>query len=257
VNYCFQPSFMVIPSLACPGACHYCFGPREGKIMDSSTGSAAISFMDRIMRETNQDKLRLTLHGGEPLVAGYSFFENFLGEIDSVFSGRRRDLALQSNFWLLDERFCDLLKQHQVSVGTSLDGPEEINDSQRGAGSYARTMAGIERARAAGISVSCIATFTEQNAGRWEDVFDFFRLQNLPFSLHAAVPSLHGKSGLEIDPALWGDILRGMFARYTRERHHNTDRNTGSVVPDRRGAGRCGLRLARLFRHVSCHRSVR
>jgi len=50
-----------------------------------------------------------------------------------------------------------------VSLGTSLDGPEEINDAQRGAGYFARTMAGFERARAHGIDVGAICTFTAQS----------------------------------------------------------------------------------------------
>jgi uncharacterized protein len=215
----FQPSFMIVPSLACPAACRYCFGPHEGKTMTSAVASSAVEFIDRIMRETGQAKLRLTLHGGEPLMAGHDLFEELFLKIEQVFAGQKRKLAIQSNLWLLDERFCGILKRYHVSVGTSLDGPMEINDAQRGPGSYTRTMAGIHKARSAGLAVSCIATFTRTNARQWQEVFDFFRDNDLGFSLHPAVASLQGKSGLEIAPEKWRTMLRDMFARYARERH--------------------------------------
>jgi len=38
-----------------------------------------------------------------------------------------------------------LFRKHGVSIGTSWDGTEAINDAQRGKGYFARTMAGNER----------------------------------------------------------------------------------------------------------------
>ena len=54
-------------------------------------------------------------------------------------------------------------KKHPLSIGTSLDGPESVNDAQRGQGYFQHTLAGIERARAHGLDVGCICTFTARS----------------------------------------------------------------------------------------------
>lgn len=81
---------------------------------------------------------------------------------------------MQSNLWLLGQRFCSLFRQHGVSLTTSLDGPAHIHDSQRGEGCFTRTFAGIESARRTGLEVSVICTFTRQSAPHWQEVFEFF-----------------------------------------------------------------------------------
>ena len=104
--------------------------------------------------------------------------------------GQGLRLGIQSNLWLLDDETCELFREHRVSIGTSLDGPEAVNDAQRGAGYFARTMAGIETARRNGLSAGIICTFTRRSAPHYREVFEFFAGQGLGFSVHAAVCGL-------------------------------------------------------------------
>jgi len=53
-----------------------------------------------------------------------------------------------------------------VSVSTSLDGGREICDSQRGAGYFDKTMAGIRLLRENGLDVSAIATILPERPVR-------------------------------------------------------------------------------------------
>ena len=99
-------------------------------------------------------------------------------------------LGIQSNLWLLDDEFCALFREYGVSIGTSLDGPETINDSQRGKGYFERTMAGINTARRHGMNPAVICTFTRLSASHYREVFDFFAAQELSFSVHEAVCAL-------------------------------------------------------------------
>jgi uncharacterized protein len=167
-----QPHFMLVPSLACPARCSYCFGPHEGPTMSAETMEASLDFIERISNETRQRKVKVTFHGGEPLRAGYAIWKQALDGLRCRLGPRRYEVALQSNLWLLDDEFCRLFAEHKVDIGTSLDGPEDITDSQRGEGYFTRTMDGIRRARRHGMSVGCIATFTPLSVPRWRDVFD-------------------------------------------------------------------------------------
>lgn len=192
-----DPHFMIVPSLACPASCSYCFGPHEGPTMSKETVDATVAFVARVAAEARQQRIRLTFHGGEPLMAGTVVFRRFLDGLTTEVSRADLNVAVQSNLWLLNEEFCALFRQHRVEVSTSLDGPAEITDLQRGPGYFVRTMAGIRKAQAHGLQVGCIATFTPATLPRWREVFDFFIAERLDFSIHAAVPPLSGNIGQE------------------------------------------------------------
>jgi uncharacterized protein len=113
---------------------------------------------------------------------------------------------------------CKLFKEYNVSIGTSLDGSESINDAQRGAGYYQRTMAGIEHARNHGMGVGCICTFTTQSADRANEIFDFFLQKKLGFSIHAALhPIGYSIDSWALSPESYGDLLVGMLDRYVEK----------------------------------------
>ena len=180
---------MLLPSLACQARCSYCFGPNQGPVMRPEVFDAAL---DWISATTPPDQaLEITFHGGEPLIAGTAWYRRNLPLLRRRLGDRLR-LGIQSNLWLLDDETCELFREHRVSIGTSLDGPEAINDAQRGSGYFARTMAGIETARRHGLGAGVICTFTRRSAPHYREVFEFFAGQWLGFSVHAAVCGLDG-----------------------------------------------------------------
>ncbi|MFC1660996.1 radical SAM protein, partial [Gemmatimonadota bacterium] len=131
------------------------------------------------------EPIDLTFHGGEPLVAGLAWYERSLPILRDRL-GNRLKLHIQSNLWGLDDAHCALFKEYGLSLGTSLDGPERINDRQRGRGYFARTMAGIGTARDNGLTVGVICTFTRLSAPYYPEVCEFFADEGLSFSVHAA-----------------------------------------------------------------------
>lgn len=178
---------MLNPSGDCLAHCLYCFGPNMGPVMNESTLAAALDWIETIRRPAQP--LALTLHGGEPLLAGLGWYEHALMQIRKRLGPQLR-LSLQSNLWLLDDAFCEVFREYNVSLGTSLDGPSDINDAQRGAGYFSQTMRGIETARRHGIDVGVICTFTGASALRWQDVFNFFLAERLSFSIHGVISTL-------------------------------------------------------------------
>jgi uncharacterized protein len=159
--------------------------------------------------------VEITFHGGEPLVPGLRFYRDALPLLREGLTANEVQFGMQSNLWLLTEELCALFREHDVSLGTSLDGPETINDAQRGGGYFQRTMTGIERARTYGMSVGCICTFTEQSARQAAEVFNFFVQAGLDFSIHAALPPL-GYPNMEwvLSPEKYGELLIDMLDHY-------------------------------------------
>ena len=229
---------MLVPSLACPAGCAYCFGPHVGaEVMSRETIDAVVRWQRVLARDgpDAEGALEITFHGGEPLVPGVDFYRMALAALRDGLAPRRVRFALQSNLWLLTDELSELFAEYGVSLGTSLDGPEAINDAQRGAGYYARTMAGIELARAHGLSPGAICTFTAQSAPAADEVFDFFLGKGLNFSLHAALPSLRypAVKRWALPPEAHGELLVHLLDRYldnlTRMRISTLDSMARSV----------------------------
>jgi uncharacterized protein len=173
----------------------------------------------RWQRALDDQPLEITFHGGEPLVPGIDFYRMALPRLREGFSPRMVRFAMQSNLWLLTDELADLLHEYKVSCGTSLDGPESINDAQRGTGYFRRTMDGIERARAHGLDVGCICTFTAQSLPHIQEILSFFISEGLNFSLHAALPALspppgHANDGWALTPESHAELLAEMLALY-------------------------------------------
>lgn len=205
---------MIVPSLACPAACAYCFGPRQGApAMDRQTVEATASWLAALGRTPPPE---ITFHGGEPLVPGAAFYRMALPFLRQELGPHPVRFAMQSNLWLLTDELAELLREYRVLVGTSLDGPEEISDAQRGPGYFRRTMVGIDRARRHGLEVGCICTFTERSAPRAGEILDFFVREGLDFTVHAALPSIRPPEvdGWALSPEAHGRLLIDLLDRY-------------------------------------------
>ncbi len=199
---------MLIPSMSCQATCSYCFGPHRGTMMSHALFDDTLDWLESTTPDGQ--KINLTFHGGEPLLVGLDWYRRNLARLHERF-GRRLNLHLQSNLWLLDQAYRDLFKEYQVSLGTSLDGPAHLNDPQRGIGYFARTMNGIETARRDGFNVGVICTFTRLSAPHYQEIFDFFAKEYLPFSVHAV---LSAHDNLSLSPNEHADLLINLFDYY-------------------------------------------
>ena len=204
---------MITPSLACQASCVYCFGPNRGPAMPNHVFDAAARWIGST--SPGDEVVDITFHGGEPLIPGARWYRRNLGILRERF-GDRLQLHLQSNLWLLDDELCQLFKEFNVAIGTSLDGPEHINDTQRGKGYFRRTMAAIELANARGLDVGCICTFTSRSARHVDEILDFFIAERLNFSIHVADTAIDNPTAgdLALPNGEHAALLRRLLDRY-------------------------------------------
>jgi uncharacterized protein len=165
--------------------------------MSAQALTAALDYILQVVVETGQPSVSVTLHGGEPLLAGHEMWRLVLEGMVARFGREHLEVGIQSNVWLLDDRFCALFRRYGVKIGTSLDGPSEITDLQRGAGYFSKTMRGIRKAQDWKLGVGCIATFTSASMNRWQEVCDFFLRENLDFSIRVAVRPVFARAGFD------------------------------------------------------------
>jgi uncharacterized protein len=204
---------MLIPTLRCPARCAYCWSSEhKGPMMDLATVRAATDWIASL----NNDPVTITFHGGEPLLAGPEFYETALPMIEEGLAPRAAAFAMQSNLWLLDDRLAAVLAAHNVPIGTSLDGPPALNDSQRGAGYFERTRAGMEVAARHGVRVSVICTFTAGSVKERDAIVRFFLENGYVMKLHPALPSLRDgrPDAYALPPEEYGDLLVYLLDQY-------------------------------------------
>ncbi len=188
----FRPSnFMLVPTAACQASCTDCVAPNRGDAMPPSVADSALDFLARIAPA--EGRVYVTFHGGEPLLAGYEYYEYVLPKLQALF-GKRLRLSMQTNLLALDERMADLIQSWRIAVGTSTDGDASLCDAQRGAGYLAANESGRALLERRGVPVSRICTLTHASAGEAARVFHYYAgeppLTGIPYALHGAVRAL-------------------------------------------------------------------
>jgi uncharacterized protein len=168
------------------------------------------------LKDFRNDRVTFTFHGGEPLLAGAEFYRQALPMLASGLEHLRPEFALQSNLWLMTPELADILAQYHIPVGSSIDGPEAINDSQRGVGYFKKTMQGYELAKAHGVEVRFICTFTAASVKRKDEIFRFFLENGFTMKLHPALPSIKSNQPGQwaLDPAEYGELLVYLLDQY-------------------------------------------
>ena len=204
---------MLVPTLGCPSNCEYCWSSEESSpIMDVSIIREVVEWL----KDFRNEPVTFTFHGGEPLLAGYEFFKESLPLLADGLAHLKPAFAIQTNLWNLTPELAELFKEYRIPIGSSLDGPEELNDLQRGTGYYQKTMRGYEIAKDHDLQVSFISTFTSYSVQYKEDIFNFFLENGLNLKLHPALPSLRDRNPEKwaLSPEEYGELLIYLLDEY-------------------------------------------
>lgn len=136
--------------------CTYCYvynladqrWQQQPRFMSDETARQVARRIREHLEAHGKPDLLITFHGGEPMLAGPARLARYLEIIDEelVSRGFQVKFSMQSNLMLFDEEMGDLLLRYNVRVGTSLDGPPEVNDLMRLDHQGRSTSAAVERA---------------------------------------------------------------------------------------------------------------
>lgn len=197
---------MIIPTLGCPSNCKYCWSSEEGSpIMGIQTIKDTVSWLSNF----RSDPVTITFHGGEPLLAGPAFYHEALPILAEGLKKNNPSFAIQTNLWRMTPELAEIFAAYHVPVGSSIDGPKEITDYQRGEGYFDKTMQGFSVALNQGLEVRFICTFTRHSVNEREKILQFFLDQGFTMKLHPALPSLRNSNPDEwaLAPEIFGELL--------------------------------------------------
>jgi uncharacterized protein len=154
--------------LNCNLACKYCYhGAVSAKLENSFSMSNEV--LSKIIEGASEISLDSTFlwHGGEPLLAGLSHFEEALRlqKLNS-FQGKVVNI-LQSNMTLMSKKKASFFFKNGFRVSTSLDGSRESHNANRvfpgDVGSYDSVIDAISRFNTLGAPVGSICLITKSN----------------------------------------------------------------------------------------------
>lgn len=185
-------SIMLKPaSSLCNLCCKYCFyadvaSQREISSFGIMSEKAAHLVLDHIFSDTDAgDHVTFAFQGGEPMLAGLSFFEDFVAETEKRKKQTSVAYALQTNATLLNEAWCSFLKKYDFLVGISLDGTAEQHDAYRvdrdGHGTFKRVMVAKKLLDKYEIPYNVLMTLTNSLARHPRQVWNFIKKNNLSF----------------------------------------------------------------------------
>ncbi len=170
---------VIQPTPFCNLDCTYCYLPdRLNKKQISAT------VLDALFRRVFESDIvgggfTVVWHAGEPLVLPPQFYADAFETITRHNHARvpvRH--ALQTNATLLNHAWCGLIKQHDLHIGVSVDGPDFLNDrcrtTRRGGGTHRRVMQGIETLRRHHVAFHVITVLTQAALDYPDELYAFY-----------------------------------------------------------------------------------
>jgi uncharacterized protein len=159
--------------------CDYCYLPNRTSTRRMSMQVLASAIEKTYASDLVRGELTIIWHAGEPLAVPISWYEEALATI-SVTAPTEANIvhSIQSNGTLLNQRWCDFIKSHDIRVGLSIDGPDFLHDlhrkTRRGDGSHRAAMRALQLLKDNDIPFHVIAVITSEALGHAQEIYDFF-----------------------------------------------------------------------------------
>ena len=123
----------------CNYNCQFCYYAQKKRslansIMPIELLKEIICSVVEVNRLQKRNKTHLIFHGGEPLLAGLSYFQEimaFESEIIVKYPDISFENSIETNGYLLNDTWIEFFRDNNYGVGISIDGPAEMNYHKR------------------------------------------------------------------------------------------------------------------------------
>jgi uncharacterized protein len=161
--------------------------------------------------------------GGEPTLMGLNFYKKVV-EFQKQYgsAGQQVSNALQTNGILLDDNWCDFLRENKFLVGISIDGPRQYHDHYRlnfaGQGTFDKVLAAINKCKQYNVEFNTLTLLNNINIEHPDELFDFFVEQDIRFLQFIPCveldPETNEVTDFSITPQQFGVFLCRLFDRW-------------------------------------------
>ena len=181
------PAFHVMAKPAgarCNLDCAYCFFLKKEALYPGSDFRMSDEVMEAYIRQTLEahhvPEVTIAWQGGEPTLMGLDFFRRAV-EVEKRYQkpGTRIENTIQTNGVLLDEEWCEFLRENGFLVGLSMDGPREMHDAYRhdkgGKSVFDKVVHAVRLMQQHRVEFNTLCTINAVNSLHPLEVYRFFR----------------------------------------------------------------------------------
>lgn len=163
----------------CNMSCGYCYYDNE---MQIKPGQMSLDLLKEILIKVNEspfENFEFVFHGGEPTTIDVNFFEKFFEYQQKYLKDKNVGNSLQTNGTLINDDMIELISKYHISVGISLDGPQEVHDYYRklknGKGTYETIIRNINKLSEVNIDVGLLSVCSNVTLEYIDKIYHFFK----------------------------------------------------------------------------------
>jgi uncharacterized protein len=199
---------------ACNLACSYCYIDERAAhgVMKESTLANLIS-----KSLSTHESVHYMWHGGEPLLAGLSFFKKAVA-LQKEFPDKIIANNIQTSGTLITEEVLDFCEENGFGLGFSLDGPLELNDRTRlfhnKRSTFQSVVEALRKAKRRGLGNAAIVVVSRSNLDELSKVYAFAKSEDINLKFHPllkAGSAIKNYSGLGIGALEYGEAMLRLF----------------------------------------------
>lgn len=211
-------------SSLCNLNCSYCFYQdvsAHRKI--ANYGIMSFDTLDQIVRrifEYADTQCTIAWQGGEPTLAGLSFFHAYL-ELEKKYNIKKIPVyrAIQTNGVALDENWAAFLAQNHFLTGISLDGIQSTHDAFRktkyAGGSFSSILAATQLLKQYHADYNILTVVNKETAPKIEEIYTFYKKQDFRYQQYIIcldpLGETPGRHPWSLTPELYGAFLTRLF----------------------------------------------
>jgi uncharacterized protein len=160
--------------------CKYCYLP-DRQLTKRISSETIIKVLENIISDklVNQH-LSIVWHAGEPLALNIDYFEGLLKTVKQTADANSLKVShsIQTNGMLINDEWCRIINEYDISIGISIDGPSFLHDinrvTRKGKGTHGAAMQGVLFLQKYNIPFHAIAVITQHSLQYPEAFFNFF-----------------------------------------------------------------------------------
>ena len=206
---------------ACNFACNYCsVGETQiDQAINMETIKKMVDGLPELLNKIGDKDISILWHGGEPLLMPIKFYREAMDYAKEHLSGFNLSFKMQSNGYLIDEKWLELFSEYKVNVGISLDGYQELHDANRctknGEPTFAVVMQKIALLRQANIHPGVLMVLNTSDSINFDKLFSFIRDHELSCKIHAVYPCGRAQLRQDIAPIYQSyiNMMKNLFRK--------------------------------------------
>ncbi len=225
--------------------CTYCFYLEKEKLYVKNkdwkmSGDVLESYIKQYIESQKTPVITFSWQGGEPTLLGVDFFKEAVELQKKYSNGKKIENTFQTNGVLLNDEWCEFLKENNFLIGLSIDGPEEMHNKYRlykgGQLSFEKVMNGLRFLQKHEVEFNTLTCVQRDNSYQPLKVYNFLKeigstfMQFIPIAereagnknelLSLVSPSYEDKAIVtkwSVEPVQFGIFLTTIFDEWVRK----------------------------------------